>query len=293
MTEQGLRPPIPLSLAHRPVRGGLAQPWINAELADGGSDFRSTHRTRYEQAWEQSLCQSCGNPTGPRAVLVCGPRQILTGRYDEAPACPPCALYASRACPMVAGRVEIYPDRPRVVEGHRGGTCPDPSCGCGGWLNIDEEHSADMGGQPVLPWYAAWVRAGEWQLTGHVAKYRCSDLGCEHERVMINGAQLLASPLKVVLISEPGTGRIWRTLTADEGARARHCGASESRCVVTPVEDRARMTPERFADLVAARTTSSGDAREIMLAAEEYAAYLIQEQWSRPVPASQSRRRAS
>lgn len=210
------RPPIPLSLAARPVHGGISVPWVNAELADGGADFRSTHRTRYEESWKRSLCQSCGNPTGPRAVLVCGPRQILSGRYDEPPACPPCALYASRACPAVAGRTEIYPDRPRVAEGRRGAVCAEPGCGCGGWTNSDPEHSADMGGSPVLPWYAAWVPAGAWHLTGHRATVRCSDLGCEHEQLMINGAQLHAPPLKIVLISEPGTGRIWRTLTADE-----------------------------------------------------------------------------
>lgn len=212
------KPPIPVSLADRPVRGGLAIPWINAELADGGSDFRSTHRTRYEQAWKEGRCQSCGNLARPRAVLVCGPRQILRGHYDEAPACPPCALYASRACPMVAGRTEVYPDRPRILEGHRGEKCSDPGCNCAGWTDIDAEHSADMGGQPVLPWYAAWITPGAYQLTGHKARFRCSDLGCEHERVMINGAQLLAAPLKVILISEPGAGRIWRTLSAAEAA---------------------------------------------------------------------------
>jgi len=30
-----IRPPIPATLADRPVRGGLAYPWVNVELADG------------------------------------------------------------------------------------------------------------------------------------------------------------------------------------------------------------------------------------------------------------------
>jgi len=30
-----LRPPIPAALADRPVKGGLAYPWVNVELADG------------------------------------------------------------------------------------------------------------------------------------------------------------------------------------------------------------------------------------------------------------------
>jgi len=216
VTEIETRPPIPLSLKDRPVRGGISMPWVNVELADGGADFRSTHRARFERAWKECRCQSCGNLATPSAVLVCGPRQILSGHFDEPPACPPCALYASRACPMVAGRVVTYPDRPRVVEGHRGEKCGTPGCECGGWRDIDPEHSADMGGQPVLPWYAAWIRPHAYTLTGHTATVRCSDLGCEHERLMINGAQIDGAPLKILLISEPGRGRMWRTMTHGE-----------------------------------------------------------------------------
>jgi hypothetical protein len=227
-----LRPAIPASLADRPVRGGVAQPWVNAELADGGSDFRSTHRTRFEKSWQECRCQSCGNLTGERAVLVCGPRQILHGHYDEPPVCPPCALYASRACPMVAGRTVTYPDRPRIVDGHRGGKCSDPGCGCAGWRDADPEHSADMGGQPALPWYAAWVLPDAWQLTGHMATVTCSDLGCQHERLMINGASLLMEPLKVILIAEPGAGRLWRKLTLAEARE--HATAALERLEATP-----------------------------------------------------------
>lgn len=218
MTDIDVRPPIPASLAHRPVRGGLAIPFVNVELADGIADFRSTHRKRTEYCWRNCACQSCGNPASPNAVLVCGPRQILSGHYDEAPACPPCALYASRACPVVAGRVVTYPDRPKVSDGHRGRKCGKPGCECAGWLNIDPEHSADMGGQPVLPWYAAWIRPHAYTLTGHKAIVQCTDKGCSrgHERLMISGGQLTAPPLKILLASEPGNGRIWRPLTAGE-----------------------------------------------------------------------------
>ena len=156
MTSTETRPPIPLSLAGRPVAGGLALPWVNVHLAGGGVDFRTAHHARYEKCWTECRCQSCGNPTGDPGVLVCGPRQILTRKFDEPPVCPPCAMYVGKACPMVSGRTEIYPERPRVVEGHRGGKCPDPGCECGGWRESDPEHSADQGGQKALPWYACW-----------------------------------------------------------------------------------------------------------------------------------------
>jgi len=213
------RPPIPASLKDRPVVGGLAMPWANVELADGGVDFRSPHHARYEICWRESRCQSCGRPTGDPAVLVCGPRQVLSLRFDEPPVCPPCALYVSRACPFVSGRAVTYPDRPRVSEGHRGGKCPE-GCGCGGWQVTDPEHSADQGGQPNLPWYACWIHPDDYMVTAHMIVTRCSDKGCKHERLIVNGGQLIMGtrPLKIYLASEPGTGRIWRRLTQAEAA---------------------------------------------------------------------------
>ena len=73
-----------------------------------------------------------------------------------------------------------------------------------------------MGGQRALPWYACWIRPGAYTVTAHEIVTRCSDEGCEHERLIVNGAILSAPPLKVFLISEPGAGRIWRKLSADE-----------------------------------------------------------------------------
>ena len=217
MTEIETRPAIPASLAHRPVRGGLACPWANAELADGGVDFRSPHHTRYATCWRECRCQSCGRPTGDPGVLICGPRQILSRQFDEPPLCTSCAFYVSKACPQVNGNRTVYADRLRLTEGHRGGKCPD-GCGCGGWIETDPEHSADQAGQPNLPWYACWFHPGQYTVTAHRAITRCSDLGCEHERLIVNGAILNSAPLKIFLVSEPGAGRIWRKLTAGEAA---------------------------------------------------------------------------
>ena len=215
--ETDLRPPIPMSLAHRPVVGGLAAPYVNLQLADGGVDFRSPHHAKYAECWTEELCQACGNDLTDPAVLFGGPNQLRGLRFDEPALCTPCAVYASRACPMVAGRQERYADRARVSEGSRGHVCPDAGCDCGGWQPTDPDGS-DRGGDPAHPWYACYVRPGAWQLTGRKIVTRCSDLGCEHERVIINGAMLTTPPLKVVLVSEPGEGRVWRTLSRDEVA---------------------------------------------------------------------------
>ncbi len=201
-------PPIPATCADRPVIGGLVAPYVNIRLADGGVDFRSPHQTTYERCWTESLCQTCGNPIGPLAVFFGGPRQLTTRRFDEPHLCPPCAVYASQACPMVAGRMSHYADRQRLSEGARGHVCPDAGCACGGFRESDPD-AYDASGEPAHDWYAVYMRAGGWQLTGNEIEVPCSDRGCLHKRVLVNGCQLTAEPRKVVLVSTQERGRVW------------------------------------------------------------------------------------
>lgn len=214
-----IRPPIPVSCAHRPTVGGLVAPFVNLRLADGGVDFRSPHTAAYEKCWREGLCQTCGHRLGSLAVLFGGPNQLRKRHFDEPPLCTPCAVYASRACPMVAGRQERYASHPRVSAGKRGEKCPIPGCGCGGVIPADPSRP-DHGGDPAHAWYALYVRPGTWQLTGSNVRTPCSDGGCDqlHDRLLLNGAFLQVPPLKVVLASAPGEGRTWRTLSPAEVA---------------------------------------------------------------------------
>jgi hypothetical protein len=157
MTLDELRPPIPLALAHRPTIGGLVVPWVNIALADGGADFRGIHNSRWQRAWRAGLCQVCGQPldgTVP-AVLLGGPNQ-LDSYFDEAPLHPWCATYTTKACPMVAGRLPHYADRPQVSHGPRGQVCPEAGCECAGWV---PHTRGDNGGAPAHPWWAVWCRS--------------------------------------------------------------------------------------------------------------------------------------
>ncbi len=202
-------PPIPASCAHRPTTGGLVVPWVNTVLADGGVDFRSPHHTKYERAWTECRCQTCGQPTGRPAVLFGGPNQLRDCRFDEPPLCVACALYASRACPMVAGRMPSYADRARVSEGARGKACSEPGCHCGGWRLTDPK-VGDHAGDLAHPWYAVYIDPVAYTVLAYRTMVRCSDRGCRHERLVVNSAVLTADPLKVVLVSAPGEGRVWR-----------------------------------------------------------------------------------
>ncbi|HEV8653321.1 MAG TPA: hypothetical protein VG276_28985 [Actinomycetes bacterium] len=148
-------PPIPMGLAHRPTTGGLVIPWVNVALADGGADFRSVHHSRWVRCWTQGICQSCGEALGSPVVMLGGPNQ-LAGYFDEPPLHPWCASYATRACPMVAGRMPRYADRQHVSEGVRGRSCPEPGCDCAGWV---PHTRGSAGGEPAHEWWAVWCRS--------------------------------------------------------------------------------------------------------------------------------------
>lgn len=209
------QPAIPASCADRPTVGGLVAPFVNIRLADGGVDFRSPHQATYERCWREGLCQTCGRPLTPLVVFFGGPRQLRNRRFDEPPLCTPCAVYASHACPMVAGRMPHYADRERLSEGKRGHVCPDASCDCGGFTDSDP-NAYDASGEPAHDWFAVYVRQGGWQVTANVVEVPCSDRGCLHKRTLVNGGQLTGDPRKVVLVSTQADGRVWRKLDAGE-----------------------------------------------------------------------------
>lgn len=208
-------PPIPASCAHRPTVGGLVAPFVNIRLADGGVDFRSPHQATYERCWREGLCQTCGGSLASLVVFFGGPRQLRTRRFDEPPLCLPCAVYASQACPMVAGRQSHYADRERLAEGKRGHVCPDAGCPCGGFVDSDP-NAYDSSGEDAHDWFAVYARLGDWDLTANVVTVPCSDKGCLHDRTLINGCQLKTEPRKVVLASTQTEGRVWRRLTLAE-----------------------------------------------------------------------------
>ncbi len=214
-------PPIPITCADRPTVGGLVVPYVNVRLADGGVDFRTPRQAVYSRCWQSDLCQTCSRSLrNERRVLFGGPNQLRRRRFDEPPLCLPCAVYASQACPMVAGRQPAYTDRPRLAEGHRGRACPDPdTCGsCAGLVDADPA-AGDASGDPAHPWYALYLRPGSWQVTAHETQVACTDrAGCVHTRVIVNGCHLTDDPYRVVLVSTPGVGRVWQTLTSDQVA---------------------------------------------------------------------------
>ena len=188
MTVTVVRPPIPVTLAHRPVQGGLVVPWINLKLADGAYDFRAPHRAKVERCWTERRCQICGERIVGVLVLFGGPNQIDTMTFDESPMHPVCATYASKACPMVAGRLATYAATPSVSQGRRGKTCPDPGCDCGGWVPSPGETPGANTGAPAHSYWSVWA-------DDYVLAVRPDGT--------LHGGQLVGQPRRVRHVSDP------------------------------------------------------------------------------------------
>lgn len=197
-----VRPPIPATCEHRPTVAGVVIPWGNVQLADGGADFRSQHESRIQRCWLEGLCQICGTTLGRPIVLFGGPRQVTNLQFDEPPMHPECAVYASQACPMVAGRIDRYATREAVSNTARGKTCSEPGCDCGGWVptpGLD----VSGGGDPAHKWFAVYVS----DLTLAVNADRLDRI----HSCLVDPAQILA----IRHISTPGIGRTWKRTTLD------------------------------------------------------------------------------
>lgn len=192
MTE---RPPIPARCAGRPTLGGRVVPWINVRLADGGVDFRSQHTARLRTALEEQRCQVCSEPLTMPIVLLGGPSQLKQLLFDEPPLHPECAVYTSRACPVVAGDATSLPSGPRLSEGTRGQTCVVEGCDCGGWVTNDDgrQHATEP-----HPWFAVYTY-------GFV-------IAVSPEGQLLGALVRPDEVRKVRLVSRPGEGRSWTTV---------------------------------------------------------------------------------
>lgn len=139
-------------------------PWVTVTLPDGSPDWRACIRHRVNLCLSQRRCQLDGQHIPDTAVFFAADDQIEPGRpviTDVPPVHPECWAYAAAACPMLAGRTAGYAARPRRCTSGRN-QCPDPGCGCGGWVSVDDRGDS-MGGHQVESWHAVW--ADDWTIS--------------------------------------------------------------------------------------------------------------------------------
>lgn len=192
-----IRPPIPARYPQQSVRGGLAMPYVNVRLADGGVDLRSQHAARAETCWRDSRCQLCGQSIAfeDGAALVGGPSQLRDLVFHEPPMHRECMAYASKACPVLSGRWDTFPSGPSLAERSRGKVCYEPNCNCGGWVPSPGDDGPRHAGEPNHRWWVVFV--SRWTL----AVYPDGRLH--------GGAVDPREAASARLVSEPGRGRVW------------------------------------------------------------------------------------
>lgn len=134
-------PPIPTSLQHLPTLGGLVVPWITARTADGRFLFGAIDCDRMGRALLNRWCGVCGQPLVHRAVLMLRLSDLPRQCTSEPALHPWCADYSSKACPMIAGRVDHYrASAPRL----------DPTM-------QSAPDTAARSGSAAEPWFAVWI----------------------------------------------------------------------------------------------------------------------------------------
>lgn len=192
MAEQ---PPIPARCSNRPTIGGRVIPWINVRLADGGCDFRAQHTACLTTALQGRRCQVCSEPLTDPIVLLGGPHQLQQLLFDEPPLHPECAVYTSRACPVVNGTATTLPAGRKLSESARGQACPVAGCDCGGWVP-----NADGRQKPTEPhpWFAVYADG--------------FGIAVSPEGQLLGALLQPGQVRRVRLVSRPGEGRCWTTV---------------------------------------------------------------------------------
>lgn len=186
-------PPIPATCAGRPTIGGRVIPYINVRLRDGGVDFRRQHRTHAIQILQNRWCQVCATPLQHPIVLLGGPIHLKQLMFHEPALHPECAVYTSKACPMVAGELLEAAAGPSVSEGVRGKQCSLPGCDCDGWVDTERHGPVEP-----HPWFAVYA-------TNYRIVHRPDG--------DVAGALVLPEEvLRVRLVSQPGEGRCWEVV---------------------------------------------------------------------------------
>lgn len=83
-------------------------PWITPRTADGRYLFGSIDHGRMQSALRHRWCGVCGQPLQRRAVLMMRLSDLPRQCTSEPALHPWCAVYTSKSCPMIAGRLDHY-----------------------------------------------------------------------------------------------------------------------------------------------------------------------------------------
>jgi hypothetical protein len=118
-------PPIPVRLAQFPTVGGLVVPFTTLRHHDGKAGFGLVDSIRNQRCLHEQRCSVCGQVIGGRMIFFMRAIDLARKCSTEPAACPPCAAYTQKACPMVSGYLEHYRQAIAPFITRR---CDDESC---------------------------------------------------------------------------------------------------------------------------------------------------------------------
>jgi hypothetical protein len=152
--------PIPTWLSHLPVVGGMAVPWVTPPLPDGRHPFGVIDHDRQATCLREFLCQVCARQLERPIVILCRDSDLGRRMTAEPGLHPSCAWYASRACPMVAGRMKHHrrslPNIPGAPVGSPNPDDDDPLTSMLTAIDAAQQAVARLG-RPAERWSAVWV----------------------------------------------------------------------------------------------------------------------------------------
>jgi hypothetical protein len=143
--------PVPAHLAEAPQLGGLVVPFTTLRHLNGTAAFGFVDATRVEACLRNQWCGICGAPVSGKLVFLMRPGDLARACSVEPGMCPPCAAYAQRACPMVAGKMDAYRTSVPQFADRR---CGDGRCHCRYWVR---DKSPARLGAPSEAWHALWT----------------------------------------------------------------------------------------------------------------------------------------
>lgn len=145
-------PPVPVHLDGAPAVGGLVIPYNSLRHRNGQAALGFIDQDRTERCLRERLCSVCARPIRGRMVFLMRTSDLNRRQSTEPALCPPCAAYAQRACPMIAGTMQHYR---RTVAPAAVRRCGDPLCPCRAWS--DPDASPARFGAAAEPWHALWT----------------------------------------------------------------------------------------------------------------------------------------
>lgn len=153
------QPPIPIRAVGRPTVGDLVIPIITPCHTSGVPAFGRVIESVRDAAVRGCVCQLCGQPHGDRIVVFARPMDLHRGSVTDPGLHPECAAYATRACPMLAGRRDKH--RAAITNPHR---CGDPACVCRFWVSVNPDQAAARASAPADVYLQVWISADQYHV---------------------------------------------------------------------------------------------------------------------------------